>query len=150
MIKHCPVCVTTKPITDFYSNKSNKSGRQNICKECQKAASKKSLLDPERRKIAFDRNRARCDDLRNQVDIIKVKHGCCLCPENSKFCLDLHHTEKDDKVASVAYLISTKSIKLINAELRKCVVLCANCHRKVHFGGLQIPEPVRYVDSEVV
>jgi NAD-dependent dihydropyrimidine dehydrogenase PreA subunit len=44
---------------------------------------------------------------------------------------DFHHVEAKDDSAS--YLISTASPRRIAAEVSKCVLLCANCHRMEHF-----------------
>lgn len=33
-----------------------------------------------------------------------------------------------------------KGIDMLEAELAKCVVLCANCHKKVHAGLMEAPE----------
>lgn len=56
---------------------------------------------------------------------------CELCSENHPATLDFHHhSHKDYSVAHmVAYGYSTRSIE---KELKKCKVLCSNCHRKLH------------------
>ena len=52
--------------------------------------------------------------------------------------LEFHHltsTEKDFGISSKGY---TRSWEKIRAELDKCILLCANCHREVH-SSLQPP-----------
>lgn len=47
-------------------------------------------------------------------------------------CMDLHHREPESKVVAVARLVNTRrSVAVIEAEIAKCDVLCANCHRIV-------------------
>jgi hypothetical protein len=48
--------------------------------------------------------------------------------------LDFHHKNpktKKDKVSRLVDCAFNKTIILV--EIRKCVVLCANCHRKFHY-----------------
>ena len=48
-------------------------------------------------------------------------------------CFDFHHLE--DKEKELSKLIHSWSSKygLIIQELKKCIVLCSNCHRKLHW-----------------
>jgi hypothetical protein len=58
---------------------------------------------------------------------------CERCPEDHPAVLDFHH-RNDDKVGSVAEMVSArKPKKEILAEIEKCIVLCSNCHRKLHW-----------------
>jgi hypothetical protein len=57
----------------------------------------------------------------------------CACGESEIACLDFHHinpAEKDFHMTKVGSVSSAR----IQAEILKCVVLCANCHRKGHAG----------------
>lgn len=51
--------------------------------------------------------------------------------------LDFHHLDPTEKDKNVGDLMSFSTQKL-KEEIRKCVVLCANCHRMVHAGLLEI------------
>jgi hypothetical protein len=66
--------------------------------------------------------------------------GCRRCPESRPGCLDRHHDDGTTKTASVSQLVSNNcTVAELRAELRKCVVLCANCHRREHYRG-PLPE----------
>ena len=57
------------------------------------------------------------------------KDGCTRCDEKDPACLDFHHLGgKDAKVSSLVNC----SEQRLRAEIEKCIVLCANCHRKEH------------------
>ena len=63
----------------------------------------------------------------------RMAGGCVRCGEHRPACLDFHHPT-DEKEATVATLISDNRSKTrIQAEIDRCTVLCANCHRKKHY-----------------
>ena len=81
------------------------------------------------------RNKKRRDTAKKQKEFVrryKLLCGCKTCGYK-KFAgaLDFHH-EGDDKEKSVAKVLGKWSFKRIKDEIRKCVVLCANCHRELH------------------
>lgn len=66
---------------------------------------------------------------------IKRESGCRLCGEREVVCLDFHHRDADEK----DFTIGTASARgyaraKILEEIAKCVVICSNCHRKLHAG----------------
>jgi hypothetical protein len=63
--------------------------------------------------------------------------GYSKCPE----ALEFHHLESNGKEFGISDKGYTRSWKRIAAELDKCVLLCANCHREVH-SGLQLPREI--------
>lgn len=59
---------------------------------------------------------------------------CNRCPENDPRCLDFHHKNGNEKKDDISKMVhGGLSIKIIIAEIKKCEVLCANCHRKETF-----------------
>lgn len=64
---------------------------------------------------------------------LKKELVCANCGENNPICLDFHHSDSKLKDKEVANMITEGySQSSILKEIRKCVVLCANCHRKTH------------------
>lgn len=74
------------------------------------------------------------DDLRAWLHERKaVRGGCSECNEDDVACLDFHHTT-DEKTDTVARMVTDGRPKeVLKEELERCEVLCANCHRKIHF-----------------
>ena len=68
---------------------------------------------------------------------IKKDMSCSNCGESESACLDFHHICSDTKKRNVANMVSDCfSKEKIEKEMAKCVVVCANCHRKIHAGLL--------------
>jgi hypothetical protein len=68
--------------------------------------------------------------------------GCCkACGyDQCNEALELHHIDPTQKDVSFSTFRSTpRAISTLIAELKKCVLLCANCHRKVHAGKRESP-----------
>lgn len=58
---------------------------------------------------------------------------CKRCPENHPACLDFHHKEgKKEQYVSVL-AARGYGMKRILEEIKKCEVLCSNCHKKLHY-----------------
>lgn len=77
------------------------------------------------------RVRARQEELRVWLEEYKATLACSRCPENDPVCLDFHHCDPSLKEVNIANAIHSGWSKArIEAEIAKCEVLCANCHRK--------------------
>jgi hypothetical protein len=64
---------------------------------------------------------------------LKENMKCNRCEERHIACLDFHHLDSKEKEESVSKMVCEGfSMETILAEIKKCEVLCANCHRKHH------------------
>lgn len=60
--------------------------------------------------------------------------ACAECGEDHLACLDFHHDDPKLKEWGVAWMVAQNMGKQrILAEMARCTVLCANCHRKRHW-----------------
>lgn len=66
---------------------------------------------------------------------IEYKGGACSRCNYSKCieALEFHHTDPAQKDFSISHDGHTRSWDKIRSELDKCILVCANCHREVHF-----------------
>lgn len=85
---------------------------------------------PER--AAQSRNRARFKK-KTQLDEIKAERGCERCGIRDSRVLDLHHRDPAQKLLAVSQIVSRYGWQAVLDEVDKCVVLCANCHRIIHY-----------------
>ena len=68
--------------------------------------------------------------------LIQSRNGCQICGYKDFSCLpvfEFHHKERNKEINLSAY---RKTVNRANfsTEAEKCIVLCANCHRKIHHG----------------
>jgi hypothetical protein len=113
---------------------------QRFCSsKCQKAAGKNKHRRTEEWKVTHAtqikkrkrKKRVRAKD-RNKAIILKVKElGCTRCGEKDPVCLDFHHRDRKTKTSDMNRLRKNAGEARLRAEIAKCDVLCANCHRKV-------------------
>lgn len=87
----------------------------------------------------------------SRPDRIALKHRLIeLCGGACQICgysrhsgaLGFHHLDPATKAFTIAGS-HTRAWDVLVEEVRKCVLLCENCHREVHAGVTSIPEPVR-------
>ena len=85
---------------------------------------------PDQRKKAVAYVRKRAEKNRIWINRYKSERGCSMCAENDFRCLDFHHLDPKEKAATVSKMYGYAA-ETIMKEILKCVLLCANCHRKM-------------------
>ena len=111
-MKRCNTCLVTKPLTDFHKHSARaKDRRYSYCKVCAHAASTVRRL---RR--------------RSKLDVYKQKKGCVECGYNGHpYALEWDHIDPSTKTKVVSAFYAGSLSRLFE-EVRKCQVLCGNCH----------------------
>ena len=96
--------------------------------------------DKDRQKYESSRlSREAKERLRTAVDDIKSAKSCFFCSESDPVALDFHHIDPHGKRLGVSRMVNRRyNIDKIMKEIDGCIVLCANCHRKVHSGKLTV------------
>lgn len=137
-MKRCSACKHTRPLEEFWKNVSAKDGLQRACKDCIRKSHKKYYENNKR--AYFDRRNIYRRKFKKQLDDIKSEKGCLFCKEKDSCCLEFHHVG-GSKIEDVGTMKNHAAKQKVLAETEKCVVICANCHRKVHSGKLVVPTP---------
>jgi len=72
-----------------------------------------------------------------KLELIEVRGGRCeKCGyDRCVTALEFHHNGKD-KDGDLAHIIKNGSKQKALKEIKKCILLCANCHREAHNKGL--------------
>lgn len=106
-------------------------------KEIKPSAAGRSRGRPRKWASRREMMKARSERYRALVDYAKSS-GCLVCGERELVALDMHHLgDKEFSLGSIAARCSI-SVARVEAEIAKCVVLCANCHRKLHAGVITL------------
>ena len=132
----CHKCEIDKPESEFVFNKS-KGRLQYHCKQCHSEYTKSHY---EKNKEQYkEKVRARKIELREWIDEIKSTLHCERCPQNHPAALDFHHEDPDKKEFSLGSAADRGwSKEKILAEMEKCKILCASCHRIHHWEQQQL------------
>jgi len=75
---------------------------------------------------------------REFVNAIKTKEGCAICGDKRHYVLVFHHTTKGKEDSIGKLITESASMERLMAEISKCAVLCANCHRDFHYLEKQV------------
>lgn len=89
---------------------------------------------------------------RRKSNLIKVFGGrCCLCGFDAyQEALEFHHVNPEEKEFGITRDTSTTSLEKQLQELKKCILVCSNCHRGIHDGYLQVPKNWKsYYNEEI-
>lgn len=117
MKKICTDCKIEKSISEFYKSKDHKHGVMCYCKSCFNKRCQKRWVD---RKIkAIKLKGEKCED-------------CLLKLSDSHYAVfEFHHLISSEKDYDWGKL-RMRPWSEIEQELKKCALLCANCHRIRH------------------
>lgn len=129
IVKTCVTCHVDKPLSDFNLRRAAVDGHQPRCRACCAAW--------------YAANRARHSantSARNARERAKhalllgrylLDHPCVDCGEDDVRCLEFDHRPDESKRANVSDLSRLPAPwRVIEAEIAKCDVRCANCHRR--------------------
>lgn len=155
--KVCGSCGKNKRMTEFAfaggwrkKRAANPKRYKSDCKECTRAPSAaqtdpdfvvsrsrkvypKNRTDEEKRASAASYKRAQRRATRIKALAYLAEKGCCECGERDPRVLEFDHIEPREKEHDVAKLFSdgySWGAEKLRAEIRKCRVICANCHRR--------------------
>lgn len=125
-MKECRVCKLEKTLDSFSINKTKKAGINDECKECQKEYFKKY----------YDKNKEKhihtvlSYTIERKIFLAqkKMEYGCIKCGyKDHPSALQFHHKDPKTKSFTIGSG-NNKTFQELKDEIKKCVVLCANCH----------------------
>lgn len=67
---------------------------------------------------------------KNLICLERLSEGCVQCGEKDVVVLEFDHIDPASKVANISQMRKNYTPEKLKVELAKCVVLCANCHKR--------------------
>ena len=127
--KRCTSCHLVLPVSDFNLRRSAADGRQARCRACARewyVANKAEHVLRVRARNA----RVRAEN-QQHLGAYLLEHPCVDCGESDVRVLDFDHEAGHVKKNDIAALVAgCGRWSDIEAEIEKCSVRCANCHRR--------------------
>jgi len=117
VIKTCKKCGSELPITNFYANGYTPNGTKKYKPNCKKCSN------------SISKDRFRFLVLNSFGD-----YSCKICGYNKcEQALEFHHVNPEEKEFRLAEMLTYTEDKILK-EFSKCLLVCANCHREIHYG----------------
>ena len=134
--RHCPRCNKGLPASKFNKKASGKDGLQPHCRCCQKAykesyyrRNSKAII----KAVGIGKRKRALQHYRKIINEYFI-NGCVRCKNKDFRVLEFDHVNGNKKPVRgtegvMSYVREGYSWKRIEKEIRKCVVLCCNCHK---------------------
>lgn len=127
-MKKCIKCGLDKQDNEFVLNRGKLASWCNSCKN-EKA---REWYNKNKKEINQKQSKYRAERKQWFIDY-KQTLKCEKCGENHPATLDFHHLDPTKKEFAISDQLWARSKEKVLEEISKCIVVCANCHRKIHW-----------------
>jgi hypothetical protein len=128
--RKCYRCGEVKPAEAFSWRRRERGQRDSFCRPCRKAYGREHYLANRQRYV--DQARENKQRLMRERTAYLLEHfathPCSDCGETDPLVLEFDHLR--DKRFNVGSALPYRNWESILAEIEKCEVVCANCHRR--------------------
>ena len=138
-MKICKKCSRSKNEQAFAWKNKTRGTKNARCKTCQAEYAKEHYLKNKRVYCNRARKRSKQCRLENQKQmLLYLSDKVCLdCGENDFRVLEFDHIDRVNKRQTVSSMVCDGySWESILAEIEKCEIRCANCHRRRTFNQM--------------
>jgi hypothetical protein len=129
-MKTCAKCKLDKPLSEY--NKNGKRGLGIWCKTCFSEYHRERYKDSGdglKKRLKSQQKSRRAVQEQKIVNYLK-DNPCVKCGEANILKLDFDHIKQSEKEFEIMWAImNTWGWDRIESEIKKCQILCANCHR---------------------
>lgn len=133
MQKKCTKCGKWKEEGEFSWKNKAKGKRRAQCRDCvRKEDRERYSTDLKRQESIKEAHKNQITYIRRYIQEVKEHSKCVICGESRWYVLDFHHLGNKD--FTIAQKVKEGcSLNTIKREIEKCIVVCANCHRELHY-----------------
>jgi hypothetical protein len=152
-MKRCRGCDRVKTPEDFNKYTKRLDGLQSRCRQCQNSADRRLYSNGSigRRAKIRRRHAGQVTASQSFVQHYFQDHPCVDCGETDPVVLEFDHVTGVKRECVSVMVLSGFGLRSIQAEIAKCEVRCANCHRRVtHQRRLRCRSIGRTADSDSV
>lgn len=135
-MRSCSVCGVSKATSEYYFRNKQKQRLHSQCKQCYLEKRRTVWRQyyhkhgSKYRENAVLRNRKLKQELREKMANYLIGKSCSLCGNTDPRVLEFDHINPHEKSFAIAFGISSVySWNKMLAEIEKCQILCANCHK---------------------
>jgi len=131
-MRRCAKCHRMKPLSEFSYKNRQKGWLNSYCKACNRTYQRihyKNNQPDYRNKRKIWRKSLRIKIRKKILEYLK-KHSCVDCGETDYTVLEFDHVRGDKKDNVASLLQCDVSWKVLQEEIDKCEVRCANCHKR--------------------
>lgn len=131
-MKKCSKCKLEKDLSEFNKNKGKADGYNSFCRVCHGEHNRTyySLNSEKQRKQIKEAQAIRIRANYQKLWGILSKAVCTDCANSDPRVLEFDHLPGHEKLHEISKLLSGGySWATIEDEIKKCEVVCANCHR---------------------
>lgn len=124
-MKKCIKCNTIKELSEFNKNKNKPDGAQTQCRSCSNNNCKDHYKN--NKKYYISRNRENRWNKRKLLSDYLSDKKCKDCGNDDVRVLEFDHLK--DKKFNISGSLNHYTWEKILEEIKKCHIVCANCHR---------------------
>lgn len=129
------------PLSEFTTDRSKKDNLRNQCNSCvrkyittdgksSRNLTNKRYRQSEKGRLTTLRNQKRYNKMRDELK----SNGCAICGYNKcPAALTFHHVNPNDKKFNIEIRSFGFNDDVLVEEINKCIILCENCHRELHY-----------------
>lgn len=129
-MKLCRLCQTKKSLSDFHKKTKSPDGHASECKLCKKEISAKRYKNDDAwRERITNLNLERRNRNRTYVYELLQKSSCLDCGDLRWKVLEFDHIRGKKFKGICQLIIGAYPISTIEEEIKKCEIVCANCHK---------------------
>jgi hypothetical protein len=84
--------------------------------------------------------------------VLAMGKSCQCCGYNKcDKALEFHHIDPSQKDFSLSGVrANPKKLSVLIEELKKCILVCSNCHKEIHDGITHLPETYAILDESIL